>query len=73
MLGDARSNYGELALPTFTALATRAKHTYWLNPERRGMWDTGDSRASDFGAVAPMVECRNLAQLTAFVKDLGPR
>ena len=46
---------------------------YWLNPERRELWDTGDSRASDFDAIVPMVECRNLAQLSAFVQDLGPR
>lgn len=73
VLGDARSNYGELALPTLAELAGRAKHAYWLNPERRGQWDTGDSRASDFGRVVPMFECRNLAQLTGFVRELGPR
>jgi uncharacterized protein with von Willebrand factor type A (vWA) domain len=71
ILGDARSNYGDLALPTLTELAARAKHTYWLNPERRAMWDTGDSRAGDYGAIAPMVECRNLAQLGEFVRDLA--
>jgi uncharacterized protein with von Willebrand factor type A (vWA) domain len=71
ILGDARSNYGDLALPVFTELAERAKHTYWLNPERRAIWDTGDSRAGEYGAVAPMVECRNLAQLGEFVHDLA--
>ena len=73
VLGDARSNYGALGLDELTRLASTAKHAYWLNPERRAMWDTGDSRASDFDAVLPMTECRNLAQLTEFVKDLGPR
>jgi uncharacterized protein len=70
ILGDARSNYGDIALPTLRALVGRAKHAYWLNPERRSMWDTGDSRAGDFGEVLPMVECRNLAQLGDFVRDL---
>ncbi len=70
ILGDARSNYGDVALPTLTDLAGKAKHAYWLNPERRAIWDTGDSRASDLGAVVPMVECRNLAQLGEFVHDL---
>jgi hypothetical protein len=37
------------------------------------MWDTGDSRASDFDRIVPMVECRNLAQLADFVRELGPR
>ncbi|GAB2467363.1 VWA domain-containing protein [Jatrophihabitans fulvus] len=71
ILGDARSNYGELALPTLRTLVGRAKHAHWLNPERRAAWDTGDSRASDYGAVVPMVECRNLAQLSEFVRDLA--
>jgi uncharacterized protein with von Willebrand factor type A (vWA) domain len=73
VLGDARSNYGDVALPTLAELAGRAKHAYWLNPERRGIWDTGDSRASDLGEIVPMVECRNLAQLAEFVADLTHR
>jgi uncharacterized protein with von Willebrand factor type A (vWA) domain len=71
ILGDARSNYGDLALPVFTGLVEGAKHAYWLNPERRAIWDTGDSRASEYGAIANMVECRNLAQLAEFVHDLA--
>jgi uncharacterized protein with von Willebrand factor type A (vWA) domain len=71
VLGDARSNYGDLALPVFAQLVEAAKHAYWLNPERRAIWDTGDSRASEYGAIAPMVECRNLAQLGEFVHDLA--
>jgi uncharacterized protein with von Willebrand factor type A (vWA) domain len=70
VLGDARSNYGDLALPAFATMVGRARHAYWLNPERRAAWDTGDSAASRYGAVAPMVECRNLAQLSDFVKGL---
>jgi uncharacterized protein with von Willebrand factor type A (vWA) domain len=71
VLGDARSNYGDLALPVLTKLAGRAKHAYWLNPERRAIWDTGDSRASEYGAIVPMSECRNLAQLGEFVHELA--
>ncbi len=71
VLGDARSNYGRLALPVLSELVGRAKHAYWLNPERTSMWDTGDSRASDFEQIMPMVECRDLAQLSDFVKELG--
>jgi uncharacterized protein with von Willebrand factor type A (vWA) domain len=70
VLGDARSNYGDPALAAFGSLANRARHAYWLNPERRAAWDTGDSVASKYAAIVPMVECRNLAQLSAFVKDL---
>jgi uncharacterized protein with von Willebrand factor type A (vWA) domain len=70
VLGDARSNYGDLALPAATDIAGRARHAYWLNPERRAAWDTGDSAASKYGAIMPMVECRNLAQLSECVKSL---
>ncbi len=70
VLGDARSNYGDPALPVLRDIAARARRAYWLNPERRTAWDTGDSVADDFGRVMPMVECRNLAQLTGFVRDL---
>jgi uncharacterized protein len=70
VLGDARSNYSDLALPVLHDLADRARHSHWLNPEHRRHWDTGDSAATPYGAVVPMVECRNLTQLGSFVHDL---
>ncbi|MGH8861671.1 MAG: vWA domain-containing protein [Jatrophihabitantaceae bacterium] len=70
VLGDARSNYGDPALPALQRMAGRARRAFWLNPERRSAWDTGDSVAEDFGQIVPMIECRNLGQLSAFVKDL---
>ena len=70
VLGDARSNYSDLALPVVRELAGKARHAHWLNPEHRRHWDTGDSAASSYGEIVPMVECRNLAQLGAFVHDL---
>ena len=47
-----------------------ARHAHWLNPEHRRHWDTGDSAATAYGEIVPMVECRNLAQLGTFVHDL---
>lgn len=73
ILGDARSNYGDLGMAAFARLSSRAKHVYWLNPERHALWDTGDSRAGEYARQAPMVECRNLAQLAEFVRELAPR
>jgi hypothetical protein len=70
VLGDARSNYGDPGLPALEAMAGRARRAHWLNPERRSAWDTGDSVAEDVARIVPMVECRNLAQLSAFVRDL---
>ena len=71
VLGDARSNYSELALPVVRDLVHQARHAWWLNPEAGRHWDTGDSAARDYGAVMPMVECRNLVQLGQFVQDLA--
>lgn len=70
ILGDARSNYSDLHLDVLRRLAGSAKHSWWLNPEHRRHWDTGDSAASKYGEIVPMVECRNLTQLGEFVHDI---
>ncbi|GAA5106608.1 vWA domain-containing protein [Haloechinothrix salitolerans] len=70
VLGDARANYVDPAVTTFAGLVGRAKHAYWLNPEPRGNWGTGDSAALTYADVIDMVECRSLAQLADFVRDL---
>ena len=71
ILGDARTNYQPPSLATVKRLAGEARHAYWLNPEPRAQWDTGDSMATAYGRVVPMHECRNVAQLAAFVEDLA--
>jgi uncharacterized protein with von Willebrand factor type A (vWA) domain len=70
ILGDARSNHSDLAVPVLRDLAGAARHAWWLNPEHARHWDTGDSAAREYGAVVPMVECRNLTQLSEFVHDI---
>ena len=70
VLGDARSNYSDLALPALRELAGGVRHAWWLNPEHPRHWDTGDSAAGSYGDIVPMVECRNLTQLGEFVHDL---
>lgn len=70
VLGDARSNYADLQLDVLRDLVGQVKHSYWLNPEHRRNWDSGDSAAHEYGTVVPMVECRNLTQLGEFVHDL---
>jgi uncharacterized protein with von Willebrand factor type A (vWA) domain len=70
ILGDARSNYSDLGVDVLKDLVGRARHAYWLNPEHPRHWDTGDSAAGPYGSVVPMVECRNLAQLSDFVRAL---
>ncbi|WP_307845556.1 VWA domain-containing protein [Planomonospora sp. ID67723] len=71
ILGDARSNYQPPALETLKRLSRQARHSYWLNPEPVNQWDSGDSVATAYGSVVPMYECRNVAQLAAFIEDLA--
>ena len=47
-----------------------SRHSWWLNPEHRRHWDTGDSVAGRYGDVVSMVECRNLTQLGEFVHHI---
>jgi uncharacterized protein len=72
ILGDARNNYRAQSLPALRSVARRARHAYWLNPEPRQYWGSGDSAASAYGDVVPMIECRNAAQLQEFVEQLLP-
>ena len=71
VLGDARSNHSDLALPVVKDLVHASRHSWWLNPEHARNWNTGDSAARDYGRLVPMVECRNLTQLGEFVHDLA--
>jgi uncharacterized protein with von Willebrand factor type A (vWA) domain len=72
ILGDARTNYRDLGLPTLKGMVRHARHAYWLNPEPRRLWGSGDSAAPQYGQVIEMVECRNSAQLADFVATLLP-
>jgi uncharacterized protein len=72
VLGDARNNYRATAAPTLRALARKARHAYWLNPEPVAYWGSGDSVASTYAEVIEMVECRNAEQLEGFIERLLP-
>jgi uncharacterized protein with von Willebrand factor type A (vWA) domain len=68
LLGDARNNYHAAQAWVLKDLRQRARRLYWLNPEPRGYWDTGDSIVSEYGVHCDGVyECRNLRQLQRFV------
>ncbi|HEV7209792.1 MAG TPA: VWA domain-containing protein [Mycobacteriales bacterium] len=73
VLGDGRNNYRATGSAALKELAARARHTYWLNPEPRHQWGSGDSATAMYAdLVDEMVECRNAEQLTAFVQKLLP-
>ncbi|MBW3580809.1 MAG: VWA domain-containing protein [Actinobacteria bacterium] len=72
VLGDARSNYHDGQAEVLEELARSARHLYWLNPEPRAYWDTGDSIMAAYAPHCDGVfECRNLRQLGRFVEVLA--
>lgn len=71
ILGDARSNYSDLHEKDLKELAGSVKRSFWLNPEHERNWGTGDSAAMTYREIVPMIECRNLTQLSEFVHDMA--
>lgn len=72
LLGDARNNYHAAQSWVVKEIKKRARHVYWLNPEPRSYWDTGDSIVGEYGGFTDGVyECRNLRQLEKFVEKLA--
>ncbi|MET7275856.1 VWA domain-containing protein [Streptomyces flaveolus] len=72
VLGDARTNMGDPNLAAVREIAGRARRVYWLNPEQRSRWGTGDSAAPEYAELVEMHECRNARQLGALVTRLLP-
>jgi len=67
--GDARSNYRAGGAAALRQIADRARALFWLNPEDRRFWDTGDSIMSDYAELCDRIEqVRTLRQLEAFVE-----
>lgn len=72
LLGDARNNYHASQSWVIKEIRSKARHVYWLNPEPRSYWNTGDSIVGEYGAHTDGVyECRNLRQLEGFVEKLA--
>jgi len=72
LLGDARNNYHASQAWVVKNIRAKARHVYWLNPEPKSYWNTGDSIVGDYGTHTDGVyECRNLRQLEAFVEKLA--
>ena len=71
ILGDARNNYHASQSWVIKEIRHRARHVYWLNPEPRSYWDTGDSIVGEYGVHCDgTFECRNMRQLEKFVDHL---
>ncbi|MGW1894773.1 vWA domain-containing protein [Streptomyces sp. NPDC002004] len=72
VLGDARTNMSNPNLPAVRHIVGQARRVYWLNPEQRSQWGTGDSAALAYAELVEMHECRNAQQLGALVARLLP-
>ena len=71
ILGDARNNYHASQSWVIKEIRHRARHVYWLNPEPKSYWDTGDSIVGEYATHCDgAYECRNLRQLEKFVDQL---
>jgi len=72
ILGDARNNYHASQSWVLEDLQARARHVFWLNPEPRDYWGSGDSIVGEYAAHCDeVVECRTLRQLEHFVGNLA--
>jgi uncharacterized protein len=72
ILGDARNNYHASQSWVLREIEHKARHLYWLNPEPRSYWDTGDSIIGEYANHCDDVfEVRNLRQLERFVDHLA--
>jgi uncharacterized protein len=71
ILSDARNNYHASQSWVIKEIQQKARHVYWLNPEPKAYWDTGDSIVGEYGVHCDgTFECRNLRQLERFVDHL---
>ena len=71
ILGDARNNYHASQSWILKEAQHKARKLYWLNPEPRAYWDTGDSILGEYATYCDgAYEVRNLRQLEAFIEKL---
>ncbi len=71
ILGDARNNYHASQSWVIKEIRKKARHVWWLNPEPKAYWDTGDSIVGEYATYCDgAFECRNLRQLEKFVDNL---
>jgi len=70
VVGDARTNFRTTGAEYLHRVADRVRAVYWLNPEPREHWDTGDSVMAEYlPACDAAFEVRNLGQLEAFARQ----
>ncbi len=70
--GDARNNYRDPRSDVLAEMREVSRAVYWLNPEPRAYWDTGDSVMGKYeGHCTEVHQVRNLRQLETFVENVA--
>lgn len=70
--GDARNNYRPGRAEVLSSIRSRARSLFWLNPEPRSYWDSGDSIMGRYEPYCDGVfEVRTIRQLEQFVEQLS--
>jgi len=72
VLGDGRTNYRNPEAGLLAHMVTASRHAYWLNPEPRHLWGSGDSAVPRYEDVITMHECRSAKQLASVIDQLLP-
>ncbi len=71
VLGDARNNDNDPGLESFKKIFQKAKNLFWLNPDRKHLWDWSDSIATLYSDYCTeMKEVNNFIDLTEFIDKL---
>jgi len=71
ILGDARNNFGPEKSHLMKLIFERAKQVYWLNPEGKYRWNTGDSVMTNYSAYCTKVfQCGSIDQLERVIATL---
>ena len=71
VLGDARNNDNDPGLESFRKISERSRNLFWLNPDRKHLWDWNDSIASLYGNFCnEMKEVNNFLDLSEFIDKL---
>ncbi|HPB80657.1 MAG TPA: VWA domain-containing protein [Spirochaetota bacterium] len=71
VLGDARNNSNDPGLDSFVRIKEKSRNLFWLNPDRRHLWDWSDSIATLYMPYCrEMREVKNFHDLSDFIDKL---
>jgi len=71
VIGDARNNYRNIDKDLIQRLDSTFDSIYWMNPERKQYWNTGDSQFYLFDEISThSSEVRSYQQLKQFINNI---